>query len=104
MNAPGVVEIRDDRPRDFQPHQADRRLPAQADTGADVGFVLMGERVASVDEGRDAPVLQEVVLVLSARDRLVLAADHLALGIQIAYLLVIEAADRAIAAGEEAQL
>ena len=85
-------------------HQADRRFPAHADAGADVGVELLRERVAGVDEDRRAPLRQEVVLVLGAGDRLVLAADHLALRVEIADLLVVEAADRAVAAGEEAQL
>ena len=52
-----------------------------------------------------APQLsQEVMLVLGAGDHLVLAADHVALGVGVADLLVVEAADRTVAAGEEAQL
>src|ERR1700712_2372917 len=66
---------------------ADRRTPAHAETGADFLFVAAetAERVTRIDEGRDAPVGFEVVLVLRARDDEVLAADDeiLAVGIRL---------------------
>src|SRR5690606_1260040 len=76
-----------------------------AEAGADLGLEGVGGavRIAGVDEGRNAPVAREVILVLRAQHCDVLAADHVVGVVARTDRLVRIAADRTITAGEEAQ-
>src|SRR5690606_15356320 len=102
VNAPGRIEVGDHWARHIESQKTDGRLPAQPQAGAGVGLEARLERIACIHEGRQSPILQEVVLVLDAADGEVLAADDPALSVGLADLLVIEAADGAVAACEEA--
>ena len=77
FDAAGIVVVQRDAEVDAD--HADRRAPARADAGADLLPVVVepGERVTGVDEGGDAPVGLEVVLVFRARDGEELAAHNL---------------------------
>ena len=94
------------RHADVGAHHADWRTPAHAHASADARLEITepGERVASIDERRDAPVRLEVVLVFGAADDKVLAADDQALRSLRADRLERLAANRAVAAGEKAQV
>src|SRR5690606_5043995 len=104
MNAYAMLEIRGDRRSDIQPDEADRGSPAKAQTRGDIHIEDGRISIACIDEGGHAPVIAKVMLVLEARDREILAADHAAFLVHLAYRLIVEAAQCAIAACEESQL
>src|SRR6185369_16934699 len=94
------------RHADVGAHHADWRTPAQAQPGADTRLEIAepGERITGIDKRRDAPVRFEVVLVFDTADDEVLAADDQAFRSFRPDRLVGVAANRAVAAGEEAQI
>src|SRR6185437_2410132 len=101
---PVIVRIVD-RHADIDAHHADRRAPAQAEAraGARVESGAV-EGVAGIHERGHAPVAREVVLDGGAGDQQALAADHQSVTIARSDRLVCIAADRTVAACEEAQL
>ena len=71
------------RPGKVDPHRADRRFPASAETDArlQLHVVPVVEGVAGIDEECEAPVVLQRMLVLEARDQQVLATDDGAIGV-----------------------
>src|SRR5688500_2326845 len=106
VHAPALLDrqIRVHRERDVETDRPERRTPPQSHAGPDVDAEAPGERVARVDEHCRAPVFLEVVLVFAAGDGEIFATDDQAVRVRLADLVIVESADRTIAAREKAQV